>query len=226
MQSMFFANSLHVFQTAQLWGSPQVHALPVLCLRLVVQVSSCLKEMNASCDRWHMIPRELQLGEGIKMTILHLWSERNDAATCAWPNFPASAPLRILTLLRHLARDTGIGLGRRFHWIFQKFFRSAKSFTVIQSPRSLPLISESSGWSHCWRVPNFNVRPCWASIQRHDKEGMSARLWSLGVKHTDKLQGHVCRGCSESFQRAGRKRCQTRESTLIIRYHPSKTTKK
>ena len=130
---MFFANLLHVFQTAQLWGSPQVHALPVLCLRLIVQVSSCLKEINASCDRWHMIPRESQLGEGIKMTILHLWSERNDAATCAWPNFPASAPLRILTLLRHLARDTGIGLGRRFHRIFQKFFRSAKSFTVIQS---------------------------------------------------------------------------------------------
>ena len=49
---------------------------------------------------------------------------------------------------------------------------------------------------------------------------MSARLCSLGVKHTDKLQGNVCRWCSESFQRAGGKPCQPGESTLFIRYHP------
>jgi len=40
---------------------------------------------------------------------------------------------------------------------------------------------------------NFNFHPRGASIQIHDKEGMSARLCSLGVKHTDKLQGNVCR---------------------------------
>lgn len=133
MQSTFFANSLHAFQTAKLQGSPQVHALPVLCLRLVVQVSSCFKEANASFTILYL-----------SKTCTYEVSHSSTPFKCAWPNFPA---LRIRTL-RHLPRDTGIGLGRR-PFVHQISYISSyyTSFLDQQSHSKLSSHREICLWS-------------------------------------------------------------------------------